>query len=53
METTTEITPPGLLPRIWPPELSVRELPMLPPASMTSLELPPDPMARDVLTRSR
>ena len=51
--TTTETTPPGLLPRIWEPELSVKEPLMPPPASMMSPEPPPDPMARDVLTRSR
>merc|ERR1711988_824361 len=53
METTTETTPPGLLPRIWEPEPSVREPLMPPPASLMSPEPPLDPMARDVLTRSR
>jgi len=49
----TEIMPPGLPLRTSEPELSVKELEMLPPASLLWLPLDPDPMARDVLTRSR
>jgi len=55
METMeiTEIMPPGLPLRTSEPELSVKELEMLPPASLLWPQLPPDPTARDVLTRSR
>jgi len=49
----TEIMPPGLPLRTSEPELSVKELEMLPPASLLWPQLPPDPTARDVLTRSR
>lgn len=47
-----ETTPPGLLPRIWEPEPSVRELLTAPLASMMLPE-PKFRMERDVLTRSR
>jgi len=49
----TGITMPGLLLRISRPELSVRELPMLPPVSLMSPEPLLAPMVRGVLTRSR
>jgi len=49
----TEIMPPGLPLRTSEPELSVKELEMLPPASLLWPQLLPDPTARDVLTRSR
>jgi len=49
----TEIMPPGLLLRTSEPELSVKELEMLPPASLLWPQLLPDPTERDVLTRSR